>query len=1449
MSIQMKRICSMVLALIMVCGLIYAAPIEASARTTSCPVHSKCDAVWQDWTPAGGEYITEDGHYKLTGDVDALKGQIRIGTGDNKDTADVVESAPANVVIDLNGHNLTSSGRVFYVIKGSSLTIIDSSTTAGTLTGGSASGGGVIYVESGAEDMRATLNLYDATIISNCADTTNNGGAIYIGNYADVTITRATINGGKAKQGGAINVANYSVVTLNSGLITGGYAGIGGNIWLGGSTLNIKGGTISNGESHKDVSSTYGGGNIMCGSANSVINMSGGTITGGKNTASNKDANRGGGNIYLQGTMNMTGGTISSGNTTASGGNILVRGTFNMSGGTVIGGGAMAESAAGGGGNIAVRNKDGIVNISGGTITAGSVSVVRSDSPNGTFTLSGAPVISELILANNTTGYVLTANGLSKNAKIGVVAAEGQTIFAEGTAESVLQALVTRSGHEAYCPICKQDVTWAEWTTNLTVGGHYYLTKDINSGSQFTVGKDAAPALYCLDTNGYSFKKASSRAFNVYGGSTVNLFNTSDFESIILGGYTADQGGVTNLDTTSSLNLYDGITYIGAAANNGMAKHNGGVICLTEGTFNMYGGTLIGQTAKSGGAVYVGGGTFNLHDGTIQGGSAQFGGSITVSGGTFNMTGGTVTGGQTLPGSSSNYGGNMYLYNTVANISSGIVEDGQSTSNGGNIFLNGAEAKLTVSGDAVIQNGNALYSGKSLNNNYGGGNIYVMAGELVVNGGTISGGVTNHAGGNIYVRGNTTINGGEILGGSSRDCGNSIAIRKTNGETEVYAAINGGTINGGIAAIRDGVNLTISGAPNIADLNLVDYVNEGVKAVITLGNGGVTGGSITVTGAAGAITAASNYAANSAKYFHSASSDVTVAVNGAGEICLEAANVPEVPSTQDKYCAHCGKTVTWNAWEGGYLNNIENDNGHYFLTKNVTSGGQIYIGASDGTVVVNVCVDLNGHNITKNATTNQDGSVSSYRIFAVYGGSTLNLMNNAATESVVTGSYMKDLAGVINLSGASNLNLYDGVVLQSSAVDFQEEGGVICVGTGTFNMFGGTINGIAAAQGGAVYVAGGNFNMKGGLITGGIANGGKYPDNAFGGNVYINNGNFTMTGGKIADGQAIAADGAKAASGGNIYITNKSDYSVSITGGTIEGGKAINGNGGNIYLNSSTMTIGGSAQIIGGYAQRSIARTNGGGNLYTQIGTVLNITGGQILNGVCEDSYGGNILCRGNLDMTGGLISGGSAINGGNLFLSAYSANKIFNISGGTIKDGTATTGAIDNPKAVQAYDGENIYLNCGELNISGGSFSDNDGGNAVLAYTATESIPAIVNLTVANNAALAAQLDGKIYLIKDAKWTSDLGGIFLDETTGDRIWGINGEAEPEPEPAGVPGDINADGNVTNDDVVQLLWHTMFPEQYPLTVSGDINGDGNVTNDDVVLLLWHTMFPEQYPLG
>ena len=66
-------------------------------------------------------------------------------------------------------------------------------------------------------------------------------------------------------------------------------------------------------------------------------------------------------------------------------------------------------------------------------------------------------------------------------------------------------------------------------------------------------------------------------------------------------------------------------------------------------------------------------------------------------------------------------------------------------------------------------------------------------------------------------------------------------------------------------------------------------------------------------------------------------------------------------------------------------------------------------------------------------------------------------------------------------------------------------------GSGTFNMYGGSITGNrATGDGGGVYKSGSNssFNMYGGSITGNTAN-------SYGGGVYVDGGGFTMSGGTI----------------------------------------------------------------------------------------------------------------------------------------------------------------------------------------------------------------------------------------------------------------------------------------------------------------------------------------------
>ena len=64
-----------------------------------------------------------------------------------------------------------------------------------------------------------------------------------------------------------------------------------------------------------------------------------------------------------------------------------------------------------------------------------------------------------------------------------------------------------------------------------------------------------------------------------------------------------------------------------------------------------------------------------------------------------------------------------------------------------------------------------------------------------------------------------------------------------------------------------------------------------------------------------------------------------------------------------------------------------------------------------------------------------------------------------------------------------------------------------------------------------------------------------------------------------------------------------------------------------------------------------------------------------------------------------------------------------------------------------------------------------------------------------------------------------------------------------------VAGDFSGDGLLSNDDVIMLMWHVVFPDENPVSGNADLTGDGKITNDDVIVLMWHILFPEENPLN
>ena len=132
-----------------------------------------------------------------------------------------------------------------------------------------ADAGGGLYATNG-----STISINSGTI-SKCTAPADNGGGLYADN-STVTISGGTISGCKGVWGGGLYAENSSTIEISGGTISGCTAGAGGGLYVVGSTLNIKGGTIS----ECFVSDTGKGGGLFA--DQSTLTISGGTIKGNK---------------------------------------------------------------------------------------------------------------------------------------------------------------------------------------------------------------------------------------------------------------------------------------------------------------------------------------------------------------------------------------------------------------------------------------------------------------------------------------------------------------------------------------------------------------------------------------------------------------------------------------------------------------------------------------------------------------------------------------------------------------------------------------------------------------------------------------------------------------------------------------------------------------------------------------------------------------------------------------------------------------------------------------------------------------------------------------------------------------------------------------------------------------------------------------------------------------
>jgi uncharacterized repeat protein (TIGR02543 family) len=324
------------------------------------------------------------------------------------------------------------------------------------------------------------------------------------------------------------------------------------------------------------------------------------------------------------------------------------------------------------------------------------------------------------------------------------------------------------------------------------------------------------------------------------------------------------------------------------------------------------------------------------------------------------------------------------------------------------------------------------------------------------------------------------------------------------------------------------------------------------------------------------------------------------------------------------------------------------------------------------------------------------------------------LMSNGNFTLTTQGVYRH-----FNTSG--ELTLMPGVTLTNR--NTTDNGGGVQVGSGSvLNIRGGSINGnVNSSSGGGVYGGGGTVNLYSGTIDGNINK------SSSGGGVHVYSGTFNMYGGSVSNNHALGSS----ASGGGVGVNRLGTFIL------YDG--IINGN-----ISDHT--------------------SQGGGGVFVLGDGRFEMRGGTIINNIGTDAMGGGVMIgRSDFTITGGLITGNTATEGGGLFYSSSTAD----ISNATISNNTASVaggGVYANAAALNmtnvtitgnttATDGGGVFylanVTSGLLafNMTGGLIANNTAGSGGGVYVNSSSIFNLNGGTISNNRALGAFGAGGIYV------------------------------------------------------------------------------------------------------
>lgn len=650
--------------------------------------------------------------------------------------------------------------------------------------------------------------------------------------------------------------------------------------------------------------------------------------------------------------------------------------------------------------------------------------------------------------------------------------------------------------------------SWTEVSDHLpSASGNYCLTSDITLTGTWNV--PTGTTNLCL--NGHVINANGGRVIYVAAGSTLNLYdcdNTTSHDGYV------DTNSLWHLGagTGTSKSITGGIITGGFA---------GGV--YVEGTFNMYGGSIAGNTNDHGGGIFVAqNATVKIENGTIENNYTTASGAAVQVDGTFTMSGGTIQnnrasgdgGGISVNGGkgSAKLTGTTKIINNIAN--------GQ----GGGVSYYGSADKVTL-GNKVQISGNTKSDGTANNIYMFDANLYITIGtgaDAPADGMKV--GVTTYTAPSGNAPAKFTANGtaDDVSYFFSDNTGYGVAFKDNH--LELYnplVAYNStkhvsyNTLADAIAAAESGNEIELWGDNNIESIILPDgvtlYTKSNYSGTVTTNTSGKTIVKESVVG---------NF-----QYKYSVASR----------------EVAQIGST--KYTSLASAITA-----AGTVTEIKDDNATTItIISDIINEGCFTIGNS-GTPQ-NIIIDLNGHTIK------YDQATSQFSMFTIIGYSKLTLEDFSQSQTgLITSGNNKYLRGFDIAEGTF---VFNSGTITCSLADGSWTGAAFDVWkTGVCYMNGGKVTGCSTVNYGGGIHNDGKMYLAGGEITNNTSKNGA--------GVY-NTGTFVMSGGKISNNTASEY-------GGGVYSNGTS---LTLGGKAIIKDNTVNATKDNLYLTTDKLvTIG-----------------------------------------------------------------------------------------------------------------------------------------------------------------------------------------------------------------------------------------------------------------------------------